>query len=664
MSGPFRLTLLGTMRVSDANGADITPRGRKMRGLIATLAMTPGHRATRERLVGLFWGDRGEEQARASLRQSLSDLRETAPAVLPLLEAGRLDIALAPGCWESDLARLEQLLTGQDAAAVAAALADLPTTLLGDLEGLSPGFDHWLLAERTRFETRLATAALAVAEQAAATDLDSARRIATAIQRLGDGTEDAVRLGMRLDHAAGDLAALHRRFRLLEAQLKRDYDAEPSPATRLLLTDLVAVPPPPRHPAPAAAPAPPGTGAPVVVVSPFAVLDGDSEAEALSRVLAADIEAALNRLPDLRVLSLGQPTPERLERVSRSAIAAYALGGSIRPGATGQRLNLRLVDIAEERVVWSHQLEAAREKLGAALDEAVERVAGAMLPAVERDIVATRRLDAAEPAAYALYLKGRIGILTARSLAEAQAAAGLLELALEQDPGFVNARLHLVLCYNTDFLQRIAGHDPTPWRQRAMKLAHEAVQLEPANADARARLGWCHLRHGDWERAEALLRESLALGPDHADNVEQCAFGLLHLGHVTEARRLLDRTFHLNPFPRSDYFADAAFAELLAGEAGRAADLFDTAGDPSLQYLALETAARGLAGVDARAHCDRLREGHAAIWVGSAPPADADIVATLRSYLPLRCPEHRLLVEGGLAAAGLQLEPRLESSRA
>ena len=60
--------------------------------------------AGRERLAGLLWSDRGEEQARASLRQTLAELRG-----LPVGEAlaiARRDVSLIDGALDSDIAHV------------------------------------------------------------------------------------------------------------------------------------------------------------------------------------------------------------------------------------------------------------------------------------------------------------------------------------------------------------------------------------------------------------------------------------------------------------------------------------------------------------------------------------------------------------------------------
>ena len=75
---PIRLGLLGTVSLTLGDGREIEVSSKKNRALLAILALAPGHQATRERLCGLLWSDRGEEQARGSLRQSLAVLRDWA----------------------------------------------------------------------------------------------------------------------------------------------------------------------------------------------------------------------------------------------------------------------------------------------------------------------------------------------------------------------------------------------------------------------------------------------------------------------------------------------------------------------------------------------------------------------------------------------------------
>lgn len=653
MMTSIHIALFAELRFTNPADEDITPRGRKARAMVAWLACCPGHSASRDRIVGMFWGDRGEEQARGSLRQALADLKLTAPEVAALVRSDRTSIGLDPGCWTSDLHQLETAVASGDADRLAAVIDQVRGELLADLAGLSPMFDDWRMAEQVRLEQLLEGPALALARDTAATAPQVARALFGGLQRLLAGNEEVVRLGMALDAEAGDIASIHRRYRNLESVLRREFDTTPSPVTKRLLATLAAGAY--AEPEPKTAGAVTGGAAPVIVVTPFAVLGGDDKAAALARVLGLDLESALARLPDVRVLRHSETGSVPREDLIRGAIAGYSLAGSVRAAAGGLRLGLSLADIGTGCTIWTHQETASPDHLGEAIDRVVEQVAGAVLPTVEHDLIQSRRLETAAPDAYALYLLARTTLLTTASLAEAQAAGEMLEQALEIQPRFINARLTLVLCYNTDFLQRAAGHNPLPWRQRAMRLVREAWTFNPDNPEVLARLGWCHLRHQAWDDSEAALRQALGHGPLHPDNLEQIGFAMVLLDRVGEGMELMRQAFRLNPFPRSDYFADIAIAMLLQGDAKGAAQQLDLAADRSILYQAAHAASLGLSGEKepARRLLGQVRHELATIWQGDAPPQDSDLVATMLSFLPLRQAAHQALLLEGWRRAGL-----------
>ena len=72
----LRIRLFGGFEARRDSGEALALKGRKTQALLAYLALRPGQARSREELVGLLWGDRGEPQARSSLRQSLSELRK------------------------------------------------------------------------------------------------------------------------------------------------------------------------------------------------------------------------------------------------------------------------------------------------------------------------------------------------------------------------------------------------------------------------------------------------------------------------------------------------------------------------------------------------------------------------------------------------------------
>jgi hypothetical protein len=71
-----RLILLGGFSLETADGAKLALPTRKDKLLLAYLALSAGRPQPRERLAGLLWGDRGEAQARDSLKQALAGIRQ------------------------------------------------------------------------------------------------------------------------------------------------------------------------------------------------------------------------------------------------------------------------------------------------------------------------------------------------------------------------------------------------------------------------------------------------------------------------------------------------------------------------------------------------------------------------------------------------------------
>lgn len=72
----FKIFLFGSPRVIAPDGADVTPRSSKAKGLIALLATPVGRVWSRSALQEKLWSDRGHIQGRDSLKKELITLRK------------------------------------------------------------------------------------------------------------------------------------------------------------------------------------------------------------------------------------------------------------------------------------------------------------------------------------------------------------------------------------------------------------------------------------------------------------------------------------------------------------------------------------------------------------------------------------------------------------
>ncbi|MGI4878930.1 MAG: hypothetical protein ACRYG4_15735 [Janthinobacterium lividum] len=134
----YRLTLLGSFALRRPDGSLVLGLGRKARALIAVVAMAT-EPVERVQLADLLWSERGRDQARASLRQTLYELRQQLPGQPPLLVAGYDRVSLTRASVTIDIEIGGAALRESDG-----------WNLLRDLDRLDPKFDQWLIGERTR----------------------------------------------------------------------------------------------------------------------------------------------------------------------------------------------------------------------------------------------------------------------------------------------------------------------------------------------------------------------------------------------------------------------------------------------------------------------------------------------------------------------------------
>ena len=120
----LRLTMLGGFQIQDASGTGMDIPSTKAALILACLALRPGEPRTREKLMALLWSDRGESQARASLRHAGWALRRAVGGLdpCPLLVQGE-SLALDPATVDTDVLALERYAADGSPDALEAAVA-------------------------------------------------------------------------------------------------------------------------------------------------------------------------------------------------------------------------------------------------------------------------------------------------------------------------------------------------------------------------------------------------------------------------------------------------------------------------------------------------------------------------------------------------------------
>src|SRR5215213_6922647 len=148
----LRFQLLGRLELFfERERAPVRVTSRKARGLLAYLAMAPGHAASREELATLLWGECSDQQARQSLRQSLLLLRKDLRHPGFILSNAEM-VQLPKERWTIDAAEFEELTSSGDPDDLARAANLFTGDFAAGFNVGEEGFEEWVAAQRLRMQ--------------------------------------------------------------------------------------------------------------------------------------------------------------------------------------------------------------------------------------------------------------------------------------------------------------------------------------------------------------------------------------------------------------------------------------------------------------------------------------------------------------------------------
>src|SRR5262249_13557282 len=135
----LRLLLLGDFQALDGAGRPVQVSAKKSRAVLAILALSDSGSVSRQRLANLLWGDRGDEPARARLRQTLPSLRrDSAPAAETILSADDDVVAINRPHVGADVVDFERLAPSEEVGDLHLAIGLYRGDLLTDLAVSEP----------------------------------------------------------------------------------------------------------------------------------------------------------------------------------------------------------------------------------------------------------------------------------------------------------------------------------------------------------------------------------------------------------------------------------------------------------------------------------------------------------------------------------------------
>ncbi len=597
-----RLALLGGFGLAAAAGGELALTTRKDRLLLAYLALAAGRPLARDRLAGLLWGDRGETQARDSLRQSLAAIRQAfRQAGLDPLEADREQVAFRAEGTEIDVQAFERAAGGD--AILTAAAADLYRgDLLEGMDGVTPDFTQWLLGERERLA---ALAALAL-ERVSLTDpppatLNAAEALARRLIACDPLRESAYRSLMRLLLRKGARSEALRAYASCSAALKRDLAVTPDLQTEALYRDILTDQPT-TGPAPAAAAAA-EPDRPSIAVLPFRNLSDAPTLGHLCDGIAEDIVTGLGRFRLLFVIdrysssAVAQQT-EDVAEIGRRLGAAYLVQGSLQKLDDRLRITVRLVNAATRAQVWGEAFDCAMADAPGIPDRLTGPIVSMLQTRVEGSLIERSR-HKPKLAAYECLLRG-IKHLRGYGPGDNEKAIELFQQAVDLDPDYA-----LALAYRGFAETVLHGYDQTPPEilERARAMVLKAVEMDDAE-------GRCHWLFGmilgfanDLAGEERALLRAIALNPNDANAIAAHGNSIASQGRYDEAIDRIREAMRLNPYHPEWYWLDLGSIFYVARRYADAIEAYGHRTQPGPWVLARLAASY--------AQLDRLDEAHA-----------------------------------------------------
>ena len=535
----LELVLLGGFQARAA-GQVIDISGRKERALLAVLAMPPGEPRSRDKLAALLWSDRGDKQARDSLKQAVLRLRKSFGSAHPLpMLADRASLTLDRAAVCVDVQEFEQLIGEGTRDAVERATTLYHGDLLDGLDVRDVAFEEWLLFERERLRD-LARQALArlLDHHMAAAAREHAGAVARRLLALDPLHEAAHRALMQIYAQQGQTALALKQYRLCCDALQAELGVQPEAETKRLYQSIQEKRRARRSDteAPAAGiaaepsswldPSPLSrdldaeslSTKPSIAVLPFDNMSGDPEQDYFADGIVEEIITALSRFRQLFVIARNSSFSYKgravdVKEVGRELGVRYVLEGSVRKSRNRVRIAGQLVEASTGVHLWADRFDGALEDIFDLQDDVTESVIGAIVPRLEQaEIERAKRKPTTSLDAYDYYLRGMASGYqwSEESLGE---ALKLFYKAIDLDPHFASAYGMAAWCYIRNLAQGLI--DRPNASAEAERLARQAAQLGKDDALALCAGGFALVRFADDHDAGiSLIDRALALNPN------------------------------------------------------------------------------------------------------------------------------------------------------
>lgn len=301
----------------------------------------------------------------------------------------------------------------------------------------------------------------------------------------------------------------------------------------------------------------PPTSHVMLAVLPFENLTGDASQDYFSDGLTEEMIAQLGQLNPQRLGVIGRASvmqyrenQKPLSQIARDLGIQYVLEGSVRRDSEKVRITAQLIQVSDQKTVWSRQYDRGLTTLLALQQEIAQEIADEIQLALgdgQKRIAPARGLANSPTSydAYDLYLKGRY-FLNNRNAQGFQQAIEYFQQAIAKDPRYALAYAGLADSYALTSSYSLDPDENLIPKARAAAL--RALQIDENLAEAHTSLALIAENYDwDWQTAEKEFRRAIELNPNYPTAHQWYAEYLAWQGRFDEAFAESERARQLDP---------------------------------------------------------------------------------------------------------------------
>jgi len=576
----LRLTMLGGFEARDQAGETIPLGSTKAALMLACLALRPGEAVSRERFMGLLWSDRGEAQARGSIRHAVWSLRRALEHLepFPLVIEGDT-LALDPGAVDTDVLALERSAAHPSPDALGAAAVLCRGDFLAGVRNRDRAFDEFLRLERERIqELGIDVCSKLMDHQLRHKDIDGAAETAKQLLGIDPLQEPARRALMKYHAGKGQIGLALKQYQACRDTLRDELQVEPEAETVQLFDDIrLSRPGASAYLDATADEAPRAKAAPAaqqekpsIAVLPFINLSGDPEQEYFSDGVTEDIITALSRLRWFLVIARNSTFVYKgravdMKEIGRELGVRYLLEGSVRRSGDRLRITAQLIDAATGAHHWGQNYDRELTDIFAMQDDITQSVTAAIEPKlIAAEGVRSERRSPEDVDAWDFVMRAlaHYGRMTTR---ESEAAIEMLREAVRRYPDYGPA--HSLLAFALLVSDHVGWWIPEgDDLEDASALAHRAAELDDEDPWAYLALGYLAFVRRETGETIRQYDRALDLNPNFATAYGYMGWALAFDGQSGEAIRFFEQALRMSPHDplKAFFYSGTAVAHYFA----------------------------------------------------------------------------------------------------